>query len=154
VLYKRALALDPRSYIILVNLGDSSRREGLPDEAGAYYQRGSEIASADLQNDPKNGRTRAFFGYFAARLGDRRRGEQEIEQALQFAPRDKTVIRRAVLTYEMLGHRDRALQIGETATPDVLRELDRHPDLADFRQDLAQRAEGQQRTEVERHATS
>ena len=45
------------------------------------------------------------------------------------------VIRRAVVMYEMLGRRDRALEITETAPSDVLRELDRQPDLADFRLD-------------------
>jgi hypothetical protein len=45
------------------------------------------------------------------------------------------VIRRAVVTYEMLGKRDRALEIAATATPDVLRELARQPDLADFSRD-------------------
>ncbi len=134
-LYKRALALDPHSYIYLTNLADSSRRQNLRQDAEAYYQRGFELASAELQNDARNGRTRAFFAYFAARLGDHRRGKQEIEQALQFAPTSKPVLRRAVVLYEMLGRRDRALEIAERATPDVVLELDRQPDLADFRQD-------------------
>jgi len=133
--YKKAFALDPTSYICLLNLGDSCRREGLQAESQEYYLRGGEMALKALQNNPRDGATRAYVGYLTARLGDRRRGQQEIEQALQFAPNDKLVIRRAVLTYEMLGERDRALAIAETATADVLRELDRHPDLADFRQD-------------------
>jgi serine/threonine-protein kinase len=135
VLYKRALKLRPDNVIVLLNLGDSSRREGLHAEAKTYYRRGSELASKELRNDPRNGRTRAFLGYFAARLGDQRRAEEETEQALQLASSHEGVIRRAVLTYEMLGRRDRALEIAGTATPDLLRELDRHPDLADFRED-------------------
>ena len=83
----------------------------------------------------RDGRARAYVGYVAARLGDPLRGQQEIEQALQLDPNDKMVIRRAVVMYEMLGRRDRALAIIETATSDVLRELDRQPDLADFRLD-------------------
>ena len=133
--YKRAFALDSTSYIYLINLADSSRRQNLQKNADDYYQLGLERASAELQNDPRNGRTRAFFAYFAARLGDRRRGEQEIEQALQFAPDSKPVLRRAVILYEMLGRRDRALEIAGRATPDLVLELDRQPDLADFRRD-------------------
>lgn len=133
--YKRALALNPRSYTYLVNLADSSRRQNLLQEADAYYRRGLELAAAELQNNPRNGRTRAFFAYFAARLGDRRRGEEEIEQALQFAPENKSVLRRAVVLYEMLGRRDRALAIAARATPDLVLELGRQPDLADFRRD-------------------
>src|SRR6185436_232784 len=105
VLYKRALDLDPRNYIILMNLGDSSRREGLGEKAAAYYRQGGDLASAELQNDPKNGRTRAIFGYFAGQLGDHSRSEQEIEQALQFAPHDKIVRRLAIVAYEMRGRR-------------------------------------------------
>lgn len=135
-LYKKAYALDPGNYIFPLNLGDSSRRLGREAESRDYYQRGSELALKALQDNPHLARARAFVGYFAARLGDRRRGQQEIEQALQFDPGDKGVIRRAVLTYEMLGLRDRALTVAATMTADDLRELDRHPDLADFRQDL------------------
>jgi superkiller protein 3 len=40
VLYRKAAALNPRSYICLMNLGDSCRRQGLPDEARHSYQRG------------------------------------------------------------------------------------------------------------------
>lgn len=135
VYYKKAYALDPGSYICLLNLGDSCRRQGLQAESQDYYSRAGELALKALQNNPRDGATRAYAGYLAARSGDRRRGQQEIEQALQFAPNDKLVIRRAVLIYEMLGERERALAIAENATSDVLRELDRHPDLADFRQD-------------------
>jgi serine/threonine-protein kinase len=135
VYYKRAFRLDQSSYICLLNLGDSCRREGREAESRDYYQRGSELALEALGHNPGNGSTRAFVGYLSARLGDRRRGQQEIAQALQSAPNDQRVIRRAVLTYEMLGQRDRALAVAETATAEALRELDRHPDLADFRQD-------------------
>lgn len=45
------------------------------------------------------------------------------------------MIRHAVLTYEALGRRDEALATLHYATPELLREVDRDPDLADFRQD-------------------
>ena len=51
------------------------------------------------------------------------------------SPAETKVIRDAVLTYETLGERDRAIQVLLGATPELLHELDRHPDLADFRQD-------------------
>lgn len=131
-LYKQACALAPHNHMYLMNLGDSSRRAGLAAEAQRYYREAWVAAVNDLQNNPRGGRTRAYVGYLAARLGDTSRGRQEIEQALQLSPTDKMVIRRAVVTYEMLGQRDRALTIAETAPRDVIRELDRQPDLADF----------------------
>ncbi|PYQ26614.1 MAG: hypothetical protein DMF56_23675 [Acidobacteria bacterium] len=135
ILYKKALALNPNSYLYLMNLGDSCRREGRGEEARDCYRKASEIALEELKGDPRSGYTRVYVGYLAARLGDAGRGREEIDQALQLSPTDKSVIRRAVLTYEMLGQRDQALAIAGTATKDVLGELDRHPDLADFRQD-------------------
>ncbi|MGZ5458770.1 MAG: protein kinase domain-containing protein [Thermoanaerobaculia bacterium] len=134
-LYKKAFALDPRNHMYLMNLGDSSRRAGRAADSRHYYSAAMAAAVRDLQDNPRDGRTRAYVGYLAARVGDSSRGEQEIEQALQLAPTDKVVVRRAVVTYEMLGRRVRALAIAETASRDVLRELDRHPDLADFRDD-------------------
>ena len=44
-------------------------------------------------------------------------------------------IRNAVLTYEALGERDRAIQVLDGAKPELLRELARQPDLSDFRND-------------------
>ncbi len=134
-LYRKAYVLDRGNYLYLMNLGDSCRRAGLAAESLHYYAYAKVEALKDLQNNPRNGRTRAYVGYLSARLGDAARGEEEIEQALQVAPGDKMVIRRAVVTYEMLDRRDRALTIAGMAPPDVLRELDRHPDLADFRHD-------------------
>jgi serine/threonine-protein kinase len=133
--YKRSLVLDAHSYICLMNLGDASRRQGLDADALDAYRQGNELAQSDLQTNPSNGYVRAYVGSFAAKLGDSARGRQEIEQALHFAPSDKRVIWRAVLTFELLGDRERALKIAETATSNVIAELDRHPDLADFRED-------------------
>jgi hypothetical protein len=52
---------------------------------------------------------------------------------LQFAPEDRKVLRRAVLTYDCLGLREKALDLLPRATPDLLEELNAHPDLAEFR---------------------
>lgn len=134
-LYKKAHAQDPRNYICLINLGDSCRREGLAAESAEYYRRGMAITRDQLRINPRDASTRAYFASFEAFLGDRARGEEEIEQALQLAPAEKVVIRRAVVLYETLGRRDRALAIAGTATVETLRELERHPDLADFRDD-------------------
>jgi tetratricopeptide (TPR) repeat protein len=134
-LYKRALVLDPSSHVFLLNLGDSSRRLGLAQDALAYYEKGSVIALEQVNANPRDGAARAYLASFAARLGDRARAEAEIAQALQLSPGDKTVIRRAVLTFEALDQRDKAMAVAATAPLDVLRELDRHPDLADFCRD-------------------
>jgi tetratricopeptide (TPR) repeat protein len=133
--FNRAIALDPSEYLYLLNLGDSAWRLHRFGDAKAAYLKAMDLALEELKENPRLGRTRAFVAYFAARVGDRKRAEEEIGQALQLSPGDNKVKRRAVLTYETLHEREHALAVLETATSEMLHELDRQPDLADFRQD-------------------
>jgi tetratricopeptide (TPR) repeat protein len=134
--YTRAVSLDPNDYFFWLNLGDSNRRTGHLDEATGAYRKGMDLALVELKDNPRLGLTRAYVAYFAAQLGDTKRAQDEISQALQLSPGDNKVIRKAVLTYEALGQRDRAIQVLTGATPELFQELDRQPDLADFRQDI------------------
>ncbi len=133
--FTRAVALDPSEYLYLLNLGDSYWRLNRFGDANAAYRKAMDLALEELKENPRLGRTRAFVGYFAARVGDSKRAEEEIGQALRLSPGDNKVKRRAVLTYETLHEREQALAVLETATSEMLHELNRQPDLADFRQD-------------------
>lgn len=133
--YKRAVALNPSDYVYVENLADSNRRLGRVRDANAAYRQAMDLALATLKENPRLGYPRGYVAYIAARLGDRKRAEDEIAQALQLSPGETKVIRSAVLTYEALGQRDRAIKVLDAATPDLLRELDRQPDLADFSRD-------------------
>lgn len=62
--------------------------------------------------------------------------EDRIGEALKFSPGDSKVMRRAVLTYETLGERDRAIETLRTAGPELLHELERHPDLDALARDV------------------
>jgi eukaryotic-like serine/threonine-protein kinase len=133
--YQRALVLAPGNFIYWLNLGDSERRLGKPRKANAAYRKGHDLASAELRENPSRGRTRAFLAYFKARLGDRSGAEQHIVEAMHLSPEDNEVIRCAVLTFEALAQRENSLSALGKATPGMLRELSRHPDLADFQKD-------------------
>lgn len=133
--FERALELEPRSAVALTNLADAFRRMGRAPESLAYYRRALTVIAADLETNPKRGYTRAFAGYLAARLGERERALSEIAQACQLSPSDQQVVRNAVLTYEALGLRGRALDIAQSASPAMLFELSRQPDLKGLRQD-------------------
>ncbi len=133
--YQRAVVIDPSEYVYLQNLADSERRLGRVHDARAAYRKAMDIAMMALMRDPRKGYDRGFVAYISARLGDRRRAEDEIAQALQISKDESKVIRKAVLTYEALGERDRAIQVLKGAKPEMLHELDRQPDLADFRLD-------------------
>ena len=134
--YEQAIALGASlgksHYVPLSNLGDSYRRLGRLQDAHNVYQQALELALGELKENPRLGFARGFVAYLATRLGDARRAQDEIQQALHFSPNDNKVIRRAVLTYEALGDRKKALEALRGSTPDLLRELARQPDLADF----------------------
>jgi hypothetical protein len=95
-----------------------------------------EIALTALNDDARDGLTRSYAAYFAARLGDGERAQQEMTQAIDLSPGNSMVIRKAVLTWLALGQTDRAIDVLQGAHPDVVRELDRHPDVADLHSDL------------------
>ncbi|MGA7968992.1 MAG: protein kinase [Terriglobales bacterium] len=132
---QRAAALTANDYVILLNLGDTNRHLGNMKEAKADYRKAETFALAELNQNPRSGYPRAVVAYSAARLGDKKRAEDEIGQALRAAPEDNTVIHRAVLTYEVLGLRAEGLAVLNAATPDLLRSLENDPDLAEFCQD-------------------
>ncbi len=134
--YTRAITLDAGDYLYWLNLGDSNRRLGHLADAKLAYRKGLNLALIELRGNPRLGLTRAYVAYLAARLGDTRRGQDEINQALELSPGDTKVIRFAVLTYEALGERDQGMKLLDLATPEVLADLNRQPDLADFRQDV------------------
>lgn len=132
---RRAVALTPNNYVVLLNLADCLRRLNRFDEAKLNYQKGMDLAMQELNQSPGNGQARAYAAYFAARLGDARRAQDEIKQALHLAPGDNTVVVRAILTYEALRRRADALAILKQATPDLIHSLQNDPDLADFCRD-------------------
>lgn len=132
---QRAAVLTPNDYVVLLNLGDAQRLIGHTKDAHSTYQKAMELSLAELAQSPGNGLSRAFFAYFAARMADRKRAEDEIRQAMRLAPGDNTVIRRAILTYEALAMRAQALEVARSASPELLRNLKTDPDLAAFCQD-------------------
>jgi hypothetical protein len=105
------------------------------EDARVLYRNVISLACKELSQNPTLGYPRSFVAYTAARLDQRKTAENEIGQALQSSPGNNKVVINAVLTYEALGQRHKAIGVLRATTPEVLRELDRHPDLADFRQD-------------------
>jgi serine/threonine protein kinase/cytochrome c-type biogenesis protein CcmH/NrfG len=135
-LLERSIALTgTASHVLLLNLGDSYRRTGQAPKASEAYRRARALADSLLLDDPSNPELRAFLAYFALRLSDRRTAERELALALNLGQGNKTVLRRAVLCYEAMGLREKSLAVLQSATPDLLRELGRQPDLVQLRQD-------------------
>jgi hypothetical protein len=69
-------------------------------------------------------------------LGQRERAESETAQALRLGPHEQDVLWVAVMTYEVLGKREQALGVLQAAAaPEMLDDLKRWPDMADFTAD-------------------
>jgi len=134
-LYQRAIDKGAPSNILYLNLADSQRRLDRRAEAESAYRKALEMGEADLVQDPWDGVARSTVAYACARLGDDKRAEMEIAQAVKFLPHNAVVQRLAVQTYETLGRREKSLEILASVPPELLSALSRQPDLAGLRQD-------------------
>ena len=132
--YENAVEKGPATYLAMSNLGDAYRRSGRPSAAREAYKKALQIVDQELPQSPGSGAgpIRAFAGYLSARLLDRHRAKRETEDAIALSPGNTEVLRRAVLTYEVLGERDETIQILKTAPKSLLEDLGRQPDLADL----------------------
>jgi serine/threonine-protein kinase len=132
---ERATRLAPRVFWYWMDLGTCYRRIGRPAEAKQAYSTAMQLAQAALSVDPRSGGTRAYVAYLAAQLGDTRRAEAEIGQALALMPTDSDVQFNAALTWEALGNRDQTLQVARTMNGQTLEDLSRWPDVTSLNQD-------------------
>jgi tetratricopeptide (TPR) repeat protein/predicted Ser/Thr protein kinase len=133
--YERARKIGPDTYLLLSNLADSYRRTERSADALEAYREALELADAQVIENPRNSEARAFAAYLSARLRDHARAQREIRQAMRLAPEDTKILRRAVLTYEVLQLREDALKVLENAPATLIKELSRQPDLADLQRD-------------------
>jgi Flp pilus assembly protein TadD len=131
----QALSLNPQQYLVWSHLAIAYRRIGLPVEEKRANRRGLETAERELVRNPRSGDVRSHVAYLCARLGSPGRAESEIAQALQQSPNDANTRWMAIMTYESLGRRESALAVLNSASPQLLADLNRWPDAADLRRD-------------------
>src|SRR5206468_2839015 len=133
--YERAVRLTPGWYLPWMNLADSYRRNRQSAEARRAYRTGLELARREVLLNPQAAQDRACAAYLLARLGDRQAAEYEISQALALPAVDEQARRMAVLTYEALGRRERALSVLKDAPIAMIRDVVASPDMAEVRRD-------------------
>ncbi len=131
----RAVSQSPGESLWSMDLGIAYRRANLPKESERAFRQGLEQAEKAMARDPRDGVVRSRLAFLSARLGDRKRAESEIAQALQLSPESNVTRGAAVWTYEALGQRENALAILKASSDDVLVDAARWPDLADLHQD-------------------
>ena len=125
----------PDRTLAWVNLAICYRRIGLLAESERANRNGLALAEKEMTLNPRNGYIRTRLAYVCARLGDQRRAESEISQAMGLSPTDADVLWTAAATYEALGQRKNALDVLSAAPDQVLVSLKRWPDVADLSKD-------------------
>jgi len=131
------LALDgwPQRYLWWLNLGIVYRRLGLVGESERANRQGLALADAELIQNPRSSVLRSSIAYFCAHLGDKRRAESEVAQALHSAPDDSDTVWMAINTFEALGRRSETLDLLKSSSREVISDAGRFPDLADLARD-------------------
>ncbi len=136
--YQKAAALEPNDHRMWGNLGDACRwAPELSDKAPEAYRRAIQAAERQLAVNPDNAGVLASVALFSAKLGDTRRAADSISKARRLAPSETAIGFKAVLVYEIVGQRDRAL----SALEEILRrqhslaEVEADPELAQLRKD-------------------
>jgi serine/threonine-protein kinase len=132
---RRALSIGPERYLWWMNLSIACRRAGLMAESRKACSRGLELAEAEMTKNPRDGYVRSALGYLAGRLGDARRAESEIAQALRLSPADADTRFFAALTYEALGRRQDTLAVLGASPKDVIADLSRWPEVEGLQRD-------------------
>jgi serine/threonine protein kinase/tetratricopeptide (TPR) repeat protein len=138
--YERAIQLAQQGVdFYLINLADAQRRLGHAKEANENYRKALDLANEQVLKDPDSAQEHAFKAYCLARL-HKNDAEFEIGEAWAHAQNNSNisgdayaqVLKFRVLTYEALGKRPMALDMFKKAPTDIKKELEHHPDLADF----------------------
>jgi tetratricopeptide (TPR) repeat protein len=132
---KRALDGWPQKYLWWLNLGIAYRRLGLLGESERANRQGLALAEAELIQNPRSSILRSSIAYLCARLGDRRRAESEVAQALHSAAEDSDTAWMAINTFEALGRRNETLDLLKKSSREVIEDAGRFPDLADLARD-------------------
>ena len=117
------------------HLGDAFRHLSHAAEARDAYARARDLAEQDVARNPRQASPRILLALMLARLGEARRALSEVAQSLALDPENATVMRNAVLTYEVLRERGKALEVLTNAPRDLVLELNRLPDVRELQQD-------------------
>jgi serine/threonine protein kinase/tetratricopeptide (TPR) repeat protein len=133
--FQASLASEAPTAFQYADLGDAYRHLGRIPEATEAYRNAGALAEEQLADNPRQAYVRVLLAQVSARLGDPRRAEFELRQALALEPENAIVTHHSVITYEILEQRERALDLLRSAPVLVLEKLLRSPDAKDLCQD-------------------
>jgi tetratricopeptide (TPR) repeat protein len=140
LLYRKALDLNPNSYETWGDLGSAYLWGGSSkDMADDAYRKAIEFAEADRQKTPNDARLLGELANDYASIGNKTQSSIFVRQSLAFSNDDPAITYRAGETYEILGQREKAIQLIATALAQGYHanEFQRSPELASLRSDPA-----------------
>ena len=129
---QHALEIGGKTSLLYLNLGTAYRRAGFPRDANEAYRKGLDLSEARLAANPRDAYEKVCLAYMCARLGDSRRAQSEVAQAMQLSRGANNVRWMAALTYEALGQHDKTMAVIEDAPDTLLSRLYRSPEVADL----------------------
>lgn len=132
-MYQHALKAAPETHVLYLDLAQALRLANRSAESKRAYRKGVALAEKELAKNSRDVPAEAHLAYMLARLSDKRQAESYAVLAMQTTPVSTEVGRYVLLTYEVLGERDRAISAAEAMPDDVLRSLARLSGLAELR---------------------
>ena len=136
--YRRAVAMNPSSYVIWGNLASAQNRTaGGKEAARETYLKAVTVAETALLSAPKDPATLAILGSFYASLGMPDKSAPLLRQAAALAPENPQVLYRVAEGYEFLHRRTDAVKWMRAALSAGLSSetIERNPELAALRAD-------------------
>lgn len=110
-MFEQSVRTDASSATIWGNLGDSYRYvPGNGDKAREAYEQAILLAGREKAINPRDARFRVRLAFYLAHAGKGESALAELDEALRLAPGSPAVLMKAVLTYEWLGMRAKALE--------------------------------------------
>ncbi len=134
-LFSESAKMGPVPAALHRNLGDAMRQLGRQAAARREYQLALQKSEEELTTNPRAPSSRARLALLAARLGDAARARFETSQVLSMEGLTAIARTDAVQTLEILGQREKALEVLQGAPRSLLEEIGRQPDLKSLRSD-------------------
>jgi tetratricopeptide (TPR) repeat protein len=133
--YQEAIKLDPQQYVTWGNLGEAYYDSGAKDKSAAPLRKAVELSEGELKVNPHDPDVLSSLANYCAMLGDRKKAQLYIGQALQYGHNDKAILIDAASVYNHLGDGGlavewlaKAMQAGYTT--DKIRSLHEFDNLA------------------------
>jgi serine/threonine protein kinase/Flp pilus assembly protein TadD len=135
---KEAADLNPHDHTLWRNLGDSYHQiPSRQEEARQAYQKALDTATTQLKINPNDIEALSGIALYDGHLGHNQDAETYIIRALALSPKNSDTLFTSVLVYELIGHREQALQAVDAAVTAgySLDEVEKEPELRALRSD-------------------